>query len=159
MKPGLPLTRDTLAAGRNHPGRRSGHCRVRTRLREGRCTSREVCAGAAHACGTLAGCNAFLWAKRSPKATTSLFLICSFCKDLKPRSIKLHFHSWRSFSWLVIIFRSCLGKGGHPTAACCGCWGATAEAGWCSLQLLCKQKLLHPLSKGFVVPAPKQERQ
>lgn len=44
-------------------------------------------------------------------------------------------------------------------AVCWGCWGATAEAGWCSQQLLFKQKLLQPLGRGFAVPALKQERQ
>lgn len=110
----------------------------------GRCAAREVCAAPARACSTPAACNAPLGAKRFPKTTVFLIcsfgkdLICSFCKDLKPRSIKLHFHSWRSFSWLVIICGSCLGKGARPTAACWGCWGTAAEAGWCSQQLLCK---------------------
>lgn len=44
-------------------------------------------------------------------------------------------------------------------AVCWGCWGAVAEAGWCSQQLLFKQKLLQPLGRGFAVPALKQERQ
>lgn len=109
------------------------------------------------ACGFLAACNAPFWAKRFPKAI--IFLLCPFCKDLRPRRIKLHFHSCRSFCWLLVVFRSCLGKGDHPMAMCWECWGAMANAGWCSQELLCKQKLLQPLSRGFAVPAPKQERQ
>lgn len=126
--------------------------------RQGGCgMSQELCAAPKRTCSILAVCDAPLWAKSFPKAT--VILICSFCKDLKQRSIKLHFLSWKGVSWLVIIFGSCLGKGFQPLTMCWGCWGTTAEAGWYSQQLLCKQKLLQPLSTGFVVPALKQRRQ
>lgn len=126
-------------------------------MQGGCCVTRDVRAAPARVCSILAACNAPLWTKTFPKST--VFLIRSFCKDLKPRRVKLHFDSWRSFSRLLITFRSCLGKGASPMAVCWGCRGGTAEAGWCSQQLLCKQKLLQPLSKGFAVPALKQERQ
>lgn len=82
----------------------------------GCCTAREMCAAPAHGSGILAASDALLWAKRFPKAT--VFLIRSFCKDVKPSSIKLHSHSWKSFSWLLITFRGCLGKGACPMVAC-----------------------------------------